>query len=310
MWFRARGAPRPLMWLGPQLSQNEGNPLCCQLPPASVRASISTTVHHHYAGPRVPSTMLVKARSDTSASPQCRASEYHYLVRFKTNAWGAFHLSTGPSCDQPMGIGYQERSLVRPLTWVQPPPQDQRAILSGVWIPTTCWVALGTEATLLIQDVHQASLSSRTQSTERAGKKSKAICNKGHPPSYGSHRQSDPWHCPLQVPVSQGQDYKGRECKIKKNPSETPASSLWCRRTPFRKTLDDGYALCHPGWVKARLTLQGLPVWGYKWCPFYELMPFVAAQSKHPHWLLNLGPAKNACPFPQMRGQIIRCMYF
>ncbi|CAI9180396.1 unnamed protein product [Rangifer tarandus platyrhynchus] len=44
------------------------------------------------------------------------------------------------------------------------------------------------------------------------------------PPSYGSCCPNNPCHCPQQVPGAQGQDSDGGEGKIRKSPTETPAS--------------------------------------------------------------------------------------
>ncbi|MXQ98695.1 hypothetical protein E5288_WYG003259 [Bos mutus] len=44
------------------------------------------------------------------------------------------------------------------------------------------------------------------------------------PPHYGSCHPQNPCCHPQQVPGAQGQDSDGGECKIRKRPTETPAS--------------------------------------------------------------------------------------
>ena len=71
---------------------------------------------------------------------------------------------------------------------------------------------------------------------------------------------------------------------------------------PWGEALGYRSSLCNLGWWTLCLPPQGLSCLDYRGCPLEEMMSFVAAQSKHPHWLLDLGPKKKTCPLSKVWG--------
>ena len=244
---------------------------------ASTRASTSTALCQNHRVPKVPRTSLMNSRAAARALLQPRASDAICLVTPKTNKWGACGPLAGPHV-WPAANGSWLPPVAPGLTTCLglPSLQAWRAILSGVWAPATCWVTLGTNPPLLVQDTYQTSLKSQRQSTGRMGVMPAGTYNRGPLHAMDPTTRITPDTTHSKHLAHRARILREERTRSRKAPLNHLFLSLWPRRRmPLtRGTPAHGCTLYHLGLVTARLPPQGLPDLGYRWSPFEQMMPF------------------------------------
>lgn len=224
-------------------------------------------------------------RSSSEGFTVARVFRNHLPGHPKTNDWGAppfFHRTPA-----------MQRSWLSPVaagslpTWIC--PHHKLGGPSSVGSdPTYLLIHPRDQETLLVHDTHQASLRKRRQSTRWAAASPAAI------PNRGPFLALDPATAHSKHLAPRVRFPREKRARPRRTPLKGLLLLLWPRsRTPLREPLGHGCdPLCHLGWITARLHPRDSLAWA-EWCSLEYVIPFVAAQSKHPQWLLDLGSEKN-----------------